>query len=245
MAAEILPTGNDGIETKTTKSWTPDRGEEVSTVKTGTAAALEASYQSEKTAAAFNSAISDITLDLSKGRGTLTIKNARTISTAPDPTTGGNQELLSVDVARAIFLAPYFAAVTSKQVAQIRRMIDDGIDDPTGYFSTNATLCYRLFAHMVGGYESYYETAYLFRRSFRTTSSKVVRVAAGNINTVQTLPALSRTLTNLIDSLPAGEWLKRPVQCRYQGRDGWDIVEEYLWSPKWSIVYGGTFTGGY
>jgi hypothetical protein len=242
---ETLPTTSDGIETSVSKTWTPDRGEEIVTRKTGTKAAIDAAYEAEKVAAYWDSSISGLSNNAERGRGTLTITNARTIGTAVDPETGGMQELLGVDVVRPIYAAPYFSVLTAAQIALARTLVDDGATDPTGHFTANATKCYQLFGHLVRGYESYYETAYMFRQTFRTSSGKEVRIAASNQNTVQPLPALSQTLLKLIDTLPDGEWLKRPTECRYVAREGWDVSVEYLWAPEWSIVYGGSFTGGF
>lgn len=244
---EILPTGSDGIETKVRYTWTPDRGEEVVTEKSGTKAAIEPLYDAEKIAAYWDSTVSGVTADYARGRGVLSVTNARVMGTGIDPTAdGGLQELIGIDVIRPIYAAPYFAALTAAEVALCKTIVEDGATDPTGFFGGgNATLAYQLFGHLVMGRETYYETAFIFRRTFRTSSGQQVRLASSNPNTVQPLPALSQTLQNLIDTLPDGEWLKRPTQCRYMGREGWDVSDEYLWSPQWSIVYGGTFTGGF
>jgi len=244
--AEILPTSSDGLETTTQKTWTQDRGEEIVTRTTGDRASVEAVYEAEKLTAPFDSDVAGLNFNAERGRGTLTITNAKTLGTAVDPTTGGLQELLGVDVVRPIHMAAYFSDLTAAQVAMARTLVADGASDPVGHFSgPNATLAYQLFGHLVRGYDSYYETAYLFRQTFKTSSGKQVRLAASNQNTVQALPALSQTLLKLIDSLPSGEWLKRPTECRYMGREGWDLSIEYLWAPEWSVVYGGSFTGGW
>jgi hypothetical protein len=60
---------------------------------------------------------------------------------------------------------------------------------------------------------------------------------------VQDLPEMSSRLKNQIDALPTGEWLKKPTQVRYLGKEGTDVSLEYQWAPKWSVIYGGTFTG--
>jgi Tfp pilus assembly protein PilN len=68
-------------------------------------------------------------------------------------------------------------------------------------------------------------------------------VASANPNTVTALPRLSNALNKLIDSLPTGEWLKKPTTVQNAGRKGWTVTLTYQWAPQWSIIYGGTFTG--
>jgi hypothetical protein len=242
---EILPSTSDGIEESTTYQWTPDQGEQQIDTKTGAASDLLPLYEQEKIAALFSSTISGIGLQTQRGRGTLTVTNARVIDQGQDPIiAGGLQELIGVDVVLPIYRAPYFQTLTTAEVAEVRTAIEDGLTNPEGVVS-GGNKAYQLFGHLLLGYDSYYETAYLFRRTFRTSRSQQVQLAASNPNTVQNLPQLSTTLQNLIDTLPVGEWLKRTVDVRYLGREGWDVSDSYLWAPKWSIVYGGTFTGGF
>lgn len=247
MAREILPTTSDGVEVEVNKNWTVDRGEETVTTKTGPRDTIAALYEDEKLQATYDGLKSGVSFRSSRGRGTLTTTDARLIANAPDPATDdGMQELLGIDVIMPIYRAPYFADLATSDIALARKLVDDGVQDPTGYFSgATTTKAYQLFGHLILGMTTYYETSYLFRRSYRSSSSKQVRLAASNQNEVVDLPRLSSTLKNLIDELPDGEWLKRPTQCRYLGKNGWDVSDEYLWAPEWSIVYGGSFNGGY
>jgi hypothetical protein len=239
---EILPSTGDPIEVTRTRTATADRGEETITTKRGPVALVEAQYEADLAGLAFDPDKSQLSFDATgNGRGTYRITNARSLTGGiSDPETGGLQELSSVDVSRPWYTAPYFATLSTEEIALTRRAVEDGIGDPVGVLSGQKS--YQLFGHMVRG-DNYYATAYLFRRTFRTTSGSVLVLAASNINTVQPLPALNSTVGNLIGSLPVGEWLKRPTTCRYLGREGWDVSDEYLWAPQWSVVYGGTFTG--
>jgi hypothetical protein len=100
-----------------------------------------------------------------------------------------------------------------------------------------------LFGHLVHGQETYIETAYEFRQTWVVESTKALKLASSNANTVQDLPPLGKTLENLIDSLPSGEWLKKPTTCRSLGKNGWEVTVTYQYAKKWSVIYGGSFTG--
>jgi hypothetical protein len=67
---------------------------------------------------------------------------------------------------------------------------------------------------------------------------------------VQTAAALgfNSTTNKLVSDIEtdAGqqfEWLKEPVELVYLGRGYWSITEKWIGLPKWSVIYGGSFTG--
>jgi len=241
---EVLPSTGDPIEVTRSRNATADRGEETVTGYYGPVELVEALYESDLLGLPVSQDQSQLAFDTAgKGRANYKITNVRSLSGGVNDTaTGGLQELSSVDVIRPWYTAPYFAELTTAEIAKCRRAVEDGITDPVGVLA--GLKSYQLFGHMVRG-DNYYATAYVFRRTFRTASGKKLALASENINTVVTLPALNATVKNLIATLPSGEWLKRPTSCRYLGREGWDVSDEYLWAPQWSIVYGGTFTGGF
>jgi hypothetical protein len=152
-----------------------------------------------------------------------------------------------VDVNRSIYLAPYFAALTSYEILAVRKAYEDQGEADAGW----GALQNQLFGHLVHGQEEYLETAYILRQTFRTNSTRSIRKAASQINQVckpvnatgPDFPNLSSKMKAQVDALPSGEWLKRPTQVRYIGKDGTDVSLEFQWAPKWSVVYGGTFTG--
>lgn len=244
MSVEILPTSSDGVETETTKSWTPDAGETLVTRKQGDTSSVDALYEAAKISVSPTTKITGLSVVSSRGRGTMT-QNEVNVSGSFQSVyslndSDGLQELLAIDVIRPLYAAPYFKTLTYDEIASVTVSIASRATTVTG--SWNA-LQKTLFKHLVMGRTTYYETAYVFRRSFRTPAGKVLNKAVNDQNTVVTLPSLSKSMGDLIATLPTGEWLKRPTQVRYLGKDGWDVSEEYLWSPQWSIVYGGTFTG--
>lgn len=254
MATEILPS-NDGLEEQVTKSWTPDKGETITTRKSGPKESTSALYTTDKTAATTDptSLITSLNLVEEKGRGIYTIISVPSESGFSAFGTGddGLQEILAIDVVRPIETAKYFADLEYNEMAAVMvAYLDKDTEVDVGWNATQKVL----FKHLAMGRQSYYETAYVFRRTWRTNSRAQLRASMDGINTVQELPNLSKTLENLIAGLPDGQWLKRPTQVRFLGREGWDVSEEYLWAPHdsensektgWSVVYeGGTFNGG-
>jgi len=238
--SEVLGDASPIEETRTRRA-DVERGEEKGVEYTGPVSLIEAQYEADLLLLGTDPNKTQLDYRESRGRATYRVSNARTIAGGfYDPETGGLQELSAVDVPRSWMWAPYFDEVSTKTKAIIRRAIEDGVDDIVGIVSGEKA--YQLFGHLVRG-DNYYETAYIFRRTFRTNSSATLMLAASNINRVVELPRLNTRLRNLIDSLPIGEWLKRPVTCRFLGAEGWDVSDEYLWAPQWSVVYGGTFTG--
>jgi hypothetical protein len=239
MGNEILPSGAEGWDETTQKEWVSGLGEKIITTKSGDVTQIEAIYEADKLAGIDDSLISSVTLNSKAGKATTVMT---TTPNEDDPTTAedGNQELLAIDVIRPLYTAPYFQSLTYTEVGDVRRAKEDGIREVVGGWNA---LQQKLFKHIIMGRDKYYETAYIFRKTFITSSNATLQRSATNINTVQSLPDLSAGMENLIDSLPTGEWLKRPTQCRYLGKSGYSVSEEYLWAPNWSVVYGGTFDG--
>jgi hypothetical protein len=243
MATEILPTG-DGIEETISKNWAPDKGEETITTKTGPVDTIEDLYDADLISASDNpnAGITNVTLRKSRGRGELSTTGIRVMTSS---FTGfgseeGLQELLAIDVLRPIWAAPYWGEqeLDAPYIAQVRVWVENGNTEADPEWSKAAQET--LFNHIITGIDTYYETAYVFRRTFRASSTTLKKYEIDDLNTVVQLPKLSKTLENFIDKIPEGEWLKRPTQFRFLGREGWEISEEYLWAPQWSIVYGGT-----
>ena len=175
------------------------------------------------------------------GRASLTIVFDRTPSMfGPFGDQDELQELNSFDVVKDIKSAPYFESLINDQVIAVVKKFEG----PTpGVDSGWTDLQKALYGHLAHGQESYLETAYEFRQTFQTNSNRLLRASTSNPNTVQNLPTLTASLQRLIDTLPDGEWLKKPTNVQYLGRKGWLVSITYQWAPKWSIIYGGTFTG--
>jgi len=243
VAIEILPTGSDGQATDTERVWTIERGVGTTKRMSGTKAAMDALFDAYAAQAEFNPTIAGLSVTDSRGRATLTITYAKVMAASVAPDDQGLQELIGVDAVRSIFLAPYFVttapALAVADIMAVRKAYEDGRAANAAWNQKQK----RLYGHLCCGIEQYAETAYVFRQTFRTSGAKIIRKAAADANTVQALPNMSSKLKRQIDALPAGEWLKKPTEVKYLGREGTDIVLQYQWAPKWSIVYGGTFTG--
>lgn len=244
MTHEILPTTSDGVEERFEKHWTKERGLQKVVTRSGPANTIESEFDIQVGFGNSNTFLTQLDLQSDKGRATYTAHYMGDNDNSPDVQEYGSQELLAIDIVRPIYAAPYFTktapALNADQIGQVRVRVDKGITTVVAAWAAKQK---ELFYHLLMGRERYYETAYVFRKTYRVSTGQQVRRAAQDINTVVALPDLSDSMRNLIDSLPAGEWLKRPIHARDLGADGWEVFEEYLWALEWSVVYGGSFTG--
>lgn len=240
--AEVLPSSAAGYDQRTDKVEIPNEGITTTITETGTLAAIETRLAYYRAQAMLSGDVASLMTSTYNGRASLTVAYEREPS---DIRRLGIQELAAFDVVRDIKCAPYFESLTNAEVSEVQLSWDnrDGGD-----------ICWsplqsKLYGHLAHGQESYIETAYEFRQTFQTTSVRRIKVASSNPNTVRPLPSLTKTIQNLIDAMPKdkdgndGEWLKKPTSVTYAGRKGWTVTLVYQWAPKWSVIYGGTFTG--
>lgn len=234
---EVLPTSAAAYDVAIEKVIMPNESETETITETGTVAAIATRLAYYKAAAVgLTSDIASIAYRSANGRAAITVAYDRVDD---DIRRLGVQEFYAVDVVRDIKAAPYFASLTNAQTSAVQSNWDARLGPVTEWTDLQKSL----YGHMAHGQESYIETAYEFRQTYQTTSNKKIKAATSNPNTVQDLPALTRTLENLVDAVPAGEWLKKPTTVQYAGRKGWTVSLTYQWAPKWSVIYGGTFTG--
>jgi hypothetical protein len=185
-------------------------------------------------------------MEKANGRGTLSTQYVRSgeRSILVETDEDGTQELYGFDVVKDIMTAEYFKALSPADKAECRELWEDRTATPPDGWATAKKV---LFYHLQNGVETYTDTAYEFRRTFTTSSSETLKKSASDPNTVvltALLPPLSSAMKNLIDALPTGEWLKKPITVTYAGKSGWVVCESWQWSWKWSVVYsGGTWTG--
>ena len=156
------------------------------------------------------------------------------------------EELLGLDVVRAIHAAPAFAALADDAIAAVliaaeSRLAEAAITGYAGWAAAQKELRWQ----MLHGQESYYETAFVLRIKKQGVRSSALRGVFTGINTVVNVPALSAGMAELVGTLPAGEWLYKPPQVEYAGRGIWSVSAEYHWAVTWSKVYGGTLGGGF
>jgi hypothetical protein len=156
------------------------------------------------------------------------------------------EELLGLDVVRAIHAAPAFSALADSDIAAVllaseSRLTDAQIDGYAAWAAAKKELRWQI----LHGQESYYETAFVLRIKKQGVRSSALRGVFTGINTVVAVPELSTGMTELVGTLPTGEWLYKPPQVEYAGRGVWSVSSEYHWAVKWSKVYGGTLGGGF
>jgi hypothetical protein len=243
MARQIVPSGSTGYDERVTFERTDEEIAPVVTVSgdVDEVAAYEATaWTADQTVFASHPGstfeIASSSIDTHRGRGTLTINYRQLLQTGD---VEGVQELYGIDISRDIEANAYFEDLTNDEIAEVRKKTD--MNDPLD--AAWSDLQKSLYGHIMHGQSQYTDTYYELRWTRKTTSRRLLRVASANPNTVTALPRLSNALNKLIDSLPTGEWLKKPTQVSSVGRRGWQVVETWQWAPKWSVVYGGTFTG--
>jgi hypothetical protein len=246
---EKLPAGASGIEETFTRKTTPEFGSQSTYEYSGPTAELEAIEAAAAGGLSANGNVSEMELRVSRGRGTLRVTCAR-IWEQVDNSDQSVQELSALDVMRSIYVAPYFRTMSLALVASVRKAYENQLTTAEIAVVASADswgaaggLPYKLLGHLRLGMDSYNSTAYEFSKTWRTTSTKELKIASSSINTVTTLPTLSGVMLKLVDSLPTGEWLKRPTTVTSAGGGWFNVRSSYLWAPKWSVIYGGTETG--
>jgi hypothetical protein len=191
----------------------------------------------------------------STGRGSLVASYE--VSSLGNTTPGSEesiQQLNQIRVARDIFTAPYFEALTNPQIVAVRNCFEKSISleeyDAAAKLAVFTDLQKKLYGHLTHGQDNYTALCYEFVKSWKTTSDKMLRKSCSSANTVQTAAALgfNSTTNKLVSDIEtdAGqqfEWLKEPVELVYLGRGYWSITEKWIGLPKWSVIYGGSFTG--
>ena len=246
---EFAPSIEDGISVEESEVTIPG----VSVTKTRVESGPTTSIETNAAAflAANDSTIASVSTRTGNGRGSLTVEYTRnTILLDELGEQEEVQELISVDSIRDLKQAPYFAITESPAEVNLNAMtlpeileVDAAIDnrEAVGASWNNGQKVY--YGHKLRGFENYLETVYEFRSSKQVTSQKLLNASVDNPNTKQDLPQLSSTMKRLIDSLPAGEWMKKPTSIISSGDRGWTVSQVYQWAPQLSVIYGGSFTG--
>ena len=232
---EILPSSSDGTEERLIRQRTPDSGSVETLVVSGPKGAIE-TLEAQYNASVLNGSVAGTVAEYARGRGNITVSFIREATENP-----AVQMLYSMDLIRDIYAAPYFAVLTDTAIGEVRDVFESQPREaaPSGWSEKQK----QLYGHLLRGQDSYYETAYEFRQVWSTGSQQELRIAATGINTVQTLPTLNTVMRRLIGDLPTGEWLKKPTVMYPVGKGLYQVEETYHWAVKWSVVYGGTFTG--
>ena len=238
-----------------TKEWSQGIGETAVHEWKGEREEIAAEYAAQKALAQAGGNIAQLTYRSADGRATLVARFGRSeggVQGYPDDV-AVVEELYAVDVVKDIREAPYFctggtAALTDDQVNVVTRAVDERWTEAeitpyskTAWASWSAGQK-ELRYHLSHGGESYWETAYILRRSLYGVKTSEIKASFAGINRVTTAdPELTTQMDQLILSLPAGEWLYRPPEAEHLGRGRWRITQEWTWAEKWSKVYGGTW----
>jgi hypothetical protein len=249
----------------TTKEWIgPFAGDSTTGEWQGTPADIDAKYAELVAEGEAGGNIAGLSYRNDKGRCTLVARYGRgstTIVGVPENVTV-IEELYAVDIIKDIREAPYYclggtAALTDERAAWVYKCarngwtqaeitanaIKAGLDATPFQYANFTAPMLSLFGHLTHGVESYYETGFILRRSQYGIKTSAIQAAFTNINRVVASPGFISEMTALLQSLPAGEWIYRPPQAEHLGKGRWRVTQEWMYSPKWSVVYGGTWTG--
>lgn len=247
------------------KVWSAGNGERVTKTWRGARDDVDTEYETQRALADAGNGVEQLESYNDHGRGTLVARFSRTgVSTGgyPEEVTV-IEELYAVDKSKDIVTADYFTIdvdagkglpLSDDDVAWVRRVSEEGLSEVqitavakkegVGAFAQWAnwsTGMKELRYHLTHGVETFFETAFVLRRSLFGVRNSQIKASFTGINTVDTAPTFDSQMEDLIEALPAGEWLYKPPQAEHLGRGKWRITLEWQWAEMWSIVYGGTW----
>ena len=189
----------------------------------------------------------------SAGRGRLVVRYERS-DPNNNPALDGSrlvEELYAVDVLRDVRAAPYWAtggdgAITDDNIAVVTAAVEKSYTESE--IDANLDVAWASWTdamkdlrwHMMRGQDSYFETAFILRRSAYGVYTNSIKAIFTNINRVVDAPTFQSKMDELIDELPPGEWLYKPPQAQQLGNGVWRVSNEWHWAKQWSVVYGGT-----
>lgn len=258
MTAPIVR-GYDGMTlTATRKGWSRKDGETIIDLYAGPLAKAEALYASLK----MDTAVTSLDLDPDAPSCKLTV-------TRPDPDAQTNEtdnaiwELEAVEVMKDIRSHPYFnqSLVLATDIARIDKAIENGTAmDYTGHVLDDVLK--RYYALRERGVESYYDSALRLTRTLIVGSASQLALSYASMNRVVSIDSINppSALLGALTQLPIlsyngedptsdltitsgnWEWLKKGPKCRSQGRDKFQLIQDWFAVDKWSeVFYGGTW----
>lgn len=240
MAVIAIIGQNAAIKQGTDKTWNPVDGE-IQTVRyRGVSLAVANLYDAYKLQGNFLSTYDNIDYRQDRGVGELVLQ------TSVDGDTF--YELLSNEITRAIWSAPYFTetatVLTAAQFDEVMSTYNhyennaDGsaVKLPSDFSGKQA----ELYKMMEAGIHEYYETAYVIRETKTVSRRSGVTASFTKVNEVDSSPPKG----GMVNALPDGEWLKRAPNVVQFGPRRWRIVTEWWWATKWlaNIYPGGSLT---
>jgi hypothetical protein len=228
-------------------AWNPETGESEERSWEGEPQQIESKYNEIIASAPSNNRLQSVVYENRKGRAVVREVWGR------DGTQGGGlgltqfEELVGVEVARDIWGAPDFRpggalALTDDEVTEVllaveERLQENEIENFADWTPAQKELRYQL-SH---GSSTYIDHAFIFRRTVQSSGSSVVNASMNNIGRVVDEPVASSRMLQLINLLPAGEWLYKPPQVSLASGGVYKVDREWLWAKQHSIVYGGSF----
>lgn len=258
--AATIPAIPDEIEQGLVRSWSREEGQTLNTEYKGKYSVLESVYDAYVQLALDGAPdIASLDLRVINGRASLTVRRADQQYGEPGEGTKFNvgvDQLYPIDITKDVAAAPRYNDLEATMIVAVKKSITEGEDIESAQLTWNETVdptvpelnmmneLYKRYAH---GENTYLETAYIFRRTYITSSQLRAITLLGTVNTVITQAALLAVLNDqvsaIIEELPAGEWLVRTPEVEFIGKGKYHISEEYQWAEQWSDLYtGGTLT---
>lgn len=237
MPAEY-PDGTELVYNEEEIEWTPESGDSPVFTYSGARGEIYDKFlesKNEKLVGGIYANLASMTFRSVNGRATLVQRGIRENRDI--------EELYAVDVVKDLRTCEYYDALSDAQIAAVsEKFKDPGTPyvEPTGW---NA-LQKKLFFFMSHGEESYLETQFILRLTKHAVLDTEIGASFDNINKVVAAPEVSESMANLIASLPAGEWMKKPPQTGNQGFGRWRVEQEWHWAKRWAVHYNGTWGEG-
>ena len=248
-----------------TKEWIYGMGESVSKEWRGRQDDIDDRYEEYKTLGEAGEGIAQLTYKNTEGKGTLMMRLARQGNLLPGYAEDITviEELYAVDIIKDIWCAPYFSETVNApkglpldvdEIGWVKTVVENHWESSIEIDAHAKNIAARQWAnwntgmkelrwHLDVGATSYFETGFILRRSMYGVRTSEIKASFTGINAVGADPEFQSAMDNLIESLPAGEWLYKPPQADHMGAGRWRITQEWHWADKWSIVYGGTWNG--
>lgn len=228
--AKLFPAGTAPVIV-TGRDYTKESGEILTITHSGDEEGVLADYTTYKAAMIASSATDLASLSFNSDRGRATLIR-RYIRENKDI-----EELYGVDVIKDILTSSYFDDLSDPEIVAVRTKHDDGEAADPAWSAKQKNL----YMHLARGEESYMLTQFILRVTKNSVLTTEAKASFTNLNKVVTAPTLSSNMAALVDSLPDGEWLKKPPQVENLGKGRWRVGQEYHWAEKWSVIYGGTW----
>ena len=169
-----------------------------------------------------------------------------------DDTVVNNDELLSNEISQSIFLSPTLRdLIPPSVIAAIKsnvELVNSGsrsYSDATGAITTAALAAgiandnpLEVFDDVLQGRDSYYTTAYVYRRTLTVSRTSTIVAALTNVNAIHsTAQVIAAENTPSSFPLPDGDWRKLAPKVTMSLRQKTQITYDYEWAVSWNPLY--------